>query len=95
MSGQSAGTMGAGEPRQSVPTCLMHLSPLNTLDSRKKEVQQNRVAQPPLRSRKHPRRVSAGYKCQGEHPTRQTNGLQWARQTAGNHRRTSRSILVR
>lgn len=32
----------------------MSLGLVNTLDSRKREAQQNRVAQPQLRSRKHP-----------------------------------------
>lgn len=49
----------------------------------------------PTEKQKASRGAGAGYKCQGERPMRQTNGLQWARQTAGNHRRTSRSILVR
>lgn len=47
---ECVGTMGAGEPRVKAPTCLMSLSLVNTLDSRKREAQQK----PQLRSRKHP-----------------------------------------
>lgn len=46
--------MGAGGPRLRAPICQMSLSLVNTSDSRKREAQQNRVAQPQLRSREHP-----------------------------------------
>lgn len=82
---------------QNVSLRVPHLarSGVDTLDSRKREGQQNRGTKPLLRSRGNCPRS----KCQAINVKRRVQQdklmvLQWERQTAGIHRRDSRSILV-